>query len=568
MKLILNKFYIYIYISNMNIIKLLLEKFIKEEKNSLFLLIFLSLLNTLIQGTILSFINANIIDSIKIQNYCITEYFFYQFICVSIAFLIFNYNYKILQNKVLTKISQWIKKEILNIILLTSNENMKQINFIEFIIPMTRISGAFHILSSNLINLIIPFFSFLIIIFLYFLYNVPILGCFFIISNVMICLYLYINWKTLLIKKQKNEIEINNYEKYVIDILNNADKVIYRGEISNEIKKINIQSDNVITDSINFLIYANNHIFIIIIIIYIIIIIFMYNLILLYYKDKLKINVLLTLFSILFLYRDKMLGVIQNIPDYLEFIGKIDYIVNDFNNILNDKVYLNSAIYKSYSQNIIKFETIEFQNINFNYDKSEKLILTNLNINTKLTNKIIGVIGLSGKGKSSLVKLLLRLYKPISGNILIDGININLIDPNYIRKNITYVNQNSKLFDRKIIDNIMYGCKDINKCNEKFKEIMKYDKINKLIKHIDYNTKVGSLGDFLSGGQRQIINIINGLVNQSKILILDEPTNALDKDLKNDIILLIKNFLKYKQSIIIITHDKDMNSLFDEIITI
>lgn len=294
----------------------------------------------------------------------------------------------------------------------------------------------------------------------------------------------------------------------------------------------------------------------------------MYNLISLYYKDKLKINVLLTLFSILFLYRDKMLGVIQNIPDYLEFIGKVDYIVTDFDSILNEKVYLNSPIYKSYSQDVIKFETIEFQNINFNYDKSEKLILANLNINIKLTNKIIGVIGLSGKGKSSFVKLLLRLYKPISGNILIDGININLIDPNYIRKDITYVNQNSKLFDRKIIDNIIYGCKDINQCKEKFEEIMKYDKINKLLKNIDFNAKIGSLGEFLSGGQRQIINIINGLVNQSKILILDEPTNALDKELKDDIILLIKKFLKYKQTIIIITHDKDMNSLFDEIINI
>jgi ABC-type bacteriocin/lantibiotic exporter with double-glycine peptidase domain len=83
-----------------------------------------------------------------------------------------------------------------------------------------------------------------------------------------------------------------------------------------------------------------------------------------------------------------------------------------------------------------------------------------------------------------------------------------------------------------------------------------------------YNKQSGSLGENLSGGQRQVINIIGGLVNPSKILILDEPTNALDIDLKREILELIKTFKKYKKSIIIITHDKDVYPLFDEKIQI
>ena len=78
------------------------------------------------------------------------------------------------------------------------------------------------------------------------------------------------------------------------------------------------------------------------------------------------------------------------------------------------------------------------------------------------------------------------------------------------------------------------------------------------------NDTAGYSGEKLSGGQRQIVNIISGLVNPSKILILDEPTNALDKDLKQELLEIIKYFKPYKQSILIITHDKDVHPIFDD----
>jgi ABC-type bacteriocin/lantibiotic exporter with double-glycine peptidase domain len=78
-----------------------------------------------------------------------------------------------------------------------------------------------------------------------------------------------------------------------------------------------------------------------------------------------------------------------------------------------------------------------------------------------------------------------------------------------------------------------------------------------------YKKEAGLLGENLSGGQRQIVNMIGGFINPSKILVLDEPTNALDPVLKKEIIGLIKDFKQYKQNIIIITHDKDVMRLFD-----
>jgi ABC-type lipoprotein export system ATPase subunit len=94
---------------------------------------------------------------------------------------------------------------------------------------------------------------------------------------------------------------------------------------------------------------------------------------------------------------------------------------------------------------------------------------------------------------------------------------------------------------------------------------MQYPHIANLFRNIDiYKKQSGLLGENLSGGQRQVINMIGGFINPSKILVLDEPTNALDPSLKSEILQIIKDFKAYKQAIIIITHDKDVFPLFDD----
>jgi ABC-type bacteriocin/lantibiotic exporter with double-glycine peptidase domain len=158
-----------------------------------------------------------------------------------------------------------------------------------------------------------------------------------------------------------------------------------------------------------------------------------------------------------------------------------------------------------------------------------------------------------------------------NGNIYIDDINTKNINTSYIRKNIIYVSQNAKLFDNYLIDNIFYGCeeKEYDSSKKHLEVIMGYKKISELYKNVDLNNKKAGLsGENLSGGQRQVINIINGLIVPSKIVILDEPTNALDIELKKEIIQIIKYFKKYKNAIIIISHDKDIFNIFEETINL
>ena len=553
----------------MEIVNYLLIKFFKEEKINTFIIFLLSLLLTIFQTNIISYVSATIIQAVENNNFKDGFNNFYTFIGVSFIYLFIYRLYRNHQNNFLSKMPQWIKKEIIEIIFKINNVNISNVNFIEFITPITRIAMSCYVLFFDLISVMLPTLSFLIIISAYFLYKNSMFGILFFIANILIIVYCAYFWEVMLKEKSIHENKINDNEKIIVDLLNNIDKVIYRGEIENEIENYSLRTDEGIDIAITYINYITNHTFFITIFVYIIIFISIFYLIILTKNKKIDSTTFITFFTILLLYRDTILHLIQNIPDYLEFIGKLDYISVEFNKMLGDKQNTEDLINLKYEPVELEFDNIDFKNVSFKYPNTKKNIFKDFNFHIDFNKnyKIFGITGMSGKGKSTFVKLMLRLYDCDSGVISIDGVNIKEIDPTYIRSNITYVNQNSKLFDKKVIDNIMYGCKDNDKCSLHLKEILEYSKIQSLYQNIDlYKTNSGSLGENLSGGQRQVVNIISGLINPSKILILDEPTNALDMNLKNEIISIISTFKNYKKAIIIITHDRDLNTLFDKVL--
>jgi len=281
-----------------------------------------------------------------------------------------------------------------------------------------------------------------------------------------------------------------------------------------------------------------------------------------FFNKQVDLKTFITFFTILILYRDRMFAAIQQIPDFIEFMGRSDAVLKHFKDTADDYIRI---VGSKWAPMNLGFDVIKFENVRFKYKSSENYVMDNASFSLETDGKIIGITGLSGRGKSTFAKLLIKLYKPESGKIYIDGVDIESVDTDYIRRNITYVNQTSKLFDKKILENIFYGCGDIAVCQERLGEILKYDKIRELFKNVDLeNTRAGSLGEGLSGGQRQVVNIISGLVNDSKILILDEPTNALDGDLKKTVLEIIRRFKQYKKCIIVITHDKDMDAIFTD----
>ena len=556
----------------MNVLYYLLEKFFIEEWISAVVLIVLGLVLTLINTNFISTITAEIIQTVQEKKFQLTFQKFRSYCLTTLLFLFLLYVYKYFQNNLLTKLTQWLKHELLKIILLANNENIQNVNFIEFITPITRIPVSCYILLYDVVSVIIPTATFLVGISFYFLYKNRELGVVFILANLVLFAYIAFFWNDLCREKDKLEVKINENEKIIVDILNNIDKVIYRGQVPNEISVFEKKTNEAIAMGMQFLTYSTNHIMFMNFLLTCIVIFVLWKLITLKKNNTIDATLFITLFTILTNYRDRISGLLGNISDYLEFVGKLNYILDQFDLMLGQKGDLVKLLNVQYDASLITqlpMSSIKFRDVSFRYDDKHPFVFEHLSLDIVTDNKIIGITGLSGKGKSSFVKLLLRLYDPTLGKIEIDGVDILSIDPNIVRKQITYVNQNSKLFDKKVVDNFLYGCSDQDECNRNLNVILSYKKIQELYKNIDIQTKMaGSLGENLSGGQRQIANVIGGLVNPSPILILDEPTNALDPDLKEELLGIIKHFRKIKKCIFIITHDRDVLALFDEVIEI
>jgi ABC-type bacteriocin/lantibiotic exporter with double-glycine peptidase domain len=544
----------------MNIVFYLLATFLQEEKWNAMLMFLMSFTINIIQTNGLSFITAKVINFIQDKDKPNVLLYFQYFILISVVYIVFFSFFKHYQNLLLTKLRQWLKYRLVNMVLTINNEEFTQQNISDLNSPISRISNICFWISDDIITFLIPNFIFLCIISIFFLYNDVLFGIGFIVSNILMIGYCLTHVNEMIKYNQIYENDIIHSEFYLIDLLNNIDKIIYRGQTDSEIKKYTTLSEKSINSAYDFYGNGNYHGIILLIMVTIIIGISISYLIYLVFQKKMSVTIFITFFTIMLLYKEKIGTLTQQIPSYIEFLGRVDSVLKYFKNTEDD---YNEITNKQYNEVDLKFESIRFENVSFKYEKSEKYIYQHMNMEVDTTNDVIGITGLSGNGKSTYAKLILRMYKPSTGNIYIDEHNITELNPAYIRSNITYVNQNSKLFDKKVIENILYGCNDMDVCNSHLNEILRYPKIKQLYRNIDFeNTDSGFLGENLSGGQRQVINIISGLVNPCKILIMDEPTNALDPELKAEILALIKHFKKYKQCIIIITHDKDVFPIF------
>jgi ABC-type bacteriocin/lantibiotic exporter with double-glycine peptidase domain len=551
----------------MNIVYYLLGEFFKEEKFNIAIITIISFIINLLQTNSISYITANIIEEIGAKNQPKVLYYFYFFVAISAIFILLYAAFKHYQNIILAKLKQWIRHHLLRVLMLVNNENFSEMNFLKMNSPINRIGAVCYMVFNDVIIYLLPNFSFLVMVGLFFLYKHFALGLIFALGNILLTVYFLYYWDDMLIHSEAYEAMASESEAYMIEILNNIDKIIFRGQTENEIEVFSKKVKNSTDASIKFNSNVNDHGTIMYIIAYVFIFIFIFELIRLFFQKRLDFKIFITFFTIILLYRDKIMSIIQQLPDFIEFLGRTDSILKHFED-MKDKYddVINKPVYKEHD---LAFENVRFENITFQYSSNHKKVFELSNFSVDTNNTIIGITGLSGNGKSTFAKLLLKMYKPENGAIYIDDVDLVDIDTDYIRKNITYVSQNSKLFDKKITENVFYGCNDQNVCARHLEEILKYDKIRELYKNMNiYEKDAGSLGENLSGGQRQITNIISGLVNPSKILILDEPTNALDPGLKKELLKVIGDFKKYKKCIIIITHDSDVYSLFDNTINI
>lgn len=216
-------------------------------------------------------------------------------------------------------------------------------------------------------------------------------------------------------------------------------------------------------------------------------------------------------------------------------------------------------------RDIITKGKIQYKDIKYRYDKSKEEFLFNKFNLTIDGGKKYALIGRAGTGKTTIMKMLIGLHKIEDGAIYIDDVNIKDVDVDYLRENINYVNQQTKLFNEPIIDNIMYGNDHITKeqVKEKMKKYDLYEIYSEIASGIEGSA--GVQGGNLSLGMQKVTMLMRGIMKPSKIVILDEPLAGLDVNTKSRVINLILNECKDK-TVIIITHDHEIVPYLDDVI--
>lgn len=196
--------------------------------------------------------------------------------------------------------------------------------------------------------------------------------------------------------------------------------------------------------------------------------------------------------------------------------------------------------------------SISFKDVSFRYGLNTAEVIKDMSFNIR-PGTVIGIVGRSGSGKSTLTKLIQRLYIPEKGKILIDGVDISIVDPAWLRTQIGVVLQENFLFNMSIRDNIA-----INNPGASIEQVIEVAKIAGAHEFViefpeGYDTMIGEKGTGLSGGQKQRIAIARALLNNPRILIFDEATSALDYESER----IIQNNLKSicrGRTVLIIAH--------------
>ena len=267
-----------------------------------------------------------------------------------------------------------------------------------------------------------------------------------------------------------------------------------------------------------------------------------------------KLGLILPILSVYGLATFKLIPAFQHI---YSSIGAIKSNIPALESIQKDLEYSSNIILENDINNFKYFKLnkyISLENISFGYESSEKLILNQINL-TISANSIVGIVGPTGSGKSTLINIILGLIEPSEGRLMVDQQRINNKNLRSWQNSIGYVPQYIFLSEGTIAENVAFGLP---------KEEINFDKVFnalKLANMINYvtslehgiETKVGERGIKLSGGQQQRIGIARALYSEAEILIFDEATSSLDGNTEKIIIDSILEF-SGKKTIIMVAH--------------
>jgi ABC-type multidrug transport system fused ATPase/permease subunit len=444
---------------------------------------------------------------------------------------------------IIPRFNEYTTNKIFEKILKYYENNYADLELGKILAKINSLPSVLREITTDLFNWVVPKLLTLILLNCYFIYHNKTLGLLSFVFLIGIIYYNYNEYKQCISLSDKRYTTYEEKSETVQDKLSNLYAIYSSSKVSDEINNFNMTTKKFKLNQEMAMLCSNNIkntnnlltlLFFIVMLLYIVY---------LFRKQIITKEKLVTLFMMLSTYVPNLNTIVTYLPDYTNHMGIISN-VNDYIKMINVNIDQKPEI------KIINGE-INIKNLTFGYT-ANKNIFENFNIDIKPKVKL-AIVGPSGNGKSTLIKLIMGYFKVPDNSIFIDGQDINKFNLGSLRRQISYINQNTKLFNKTIYENIQYGN---SMSKEDINYLIKKYELESIFKNIPngFDTLVGVNGDSLSGGQKQIIQLLRSYNKNNPIVILDEPTSALDSLTKNAVINIIKD-ISINSTLLIITHD-------------
>ena len=541
------------------IIKGLLLKFLSTNK-IVYLYVFLSCISMFLQVIVSTLIYRKFLEKNIKENF----YKLIKQICILwiSMFVIYIIRSKI-ECSIAPDVNTFVRRELIINYLHTNEVHFNDKEAEKDHIKMIEAGYYYQKLFIWIFESIIPIIVIMIIMNIYFLIKCPSVGIINFISNIInivIIVIYYPKLRDIILKRRTdyNNLVVNMGENInnLINIYTSGslDKTVDKNDsLMNIYKKSLTEEITVVCDFINTLrvnVYTSTLLSIISL-----------------YKTTKRVEDFFDIFAIFVLYIPVFQNVISEIPKQFVYLTDMILIFKNFVKnkklTVDDKGYLATLNYP-YKYNDDNLHSckgkIVIDNITFSYDKSYIFTDFSLTINPM---ERIGIMAESGRGKTTLMKLLLNFIKPQKGNILLDGIDIKEINHRTLRERIKYINQKTLLLNDTIIDNFKYGN---NKTTQQIIDFLKKYNLEKLFP--DLETMVDMNGKNISMGMQKIIYLVRNILNDKCcVYIFDEPLTSLDENTRDSVIKMIDENTKNK-TVIVITHDKQILKILNRVINL
>jgi len=527
-----------------------------------YIMYLITLISLPLQSIAMPHYYGELINSLKDKNISNSKYLFCVLLGIWILIQAFSIGISYVDNYIWPKFHSYIRQYFFNLIVNRYNQNYQELQIGSILTKLIKLPWILDDVSNQVQRFLLSNSILIISNFIYLFRNHYSLGLLYIgcVTIVFIMSRLYFNNCKTNIKKVEEHYD--NCHEEIEDTLQNLLSIYTSQMIPDEKKRIadinevtrNEQYKSGICNR-KFKIYFS-------IVNILLFLALNYAAYMLYNKGKIPVSNLVSIFIINYTILSSLIALYESAKDFMNVKSHVELIQTFIDELPNTDTSKQTKKIPNTDRGL----DIRFKDIDYTHNSAKEQLFNKVNLKIHPHEKI-AVLGAISSGKSSIMKLLARLQTFQGGEIYINEVAITEIDIDELRKQIIYIPQHPKLFNRTLRENLLFGL-DESITIEYILNFIKecgLDDIEKIYR-TRMDDKVGKGGSNLSGGARQLVWIIRAIMQKCSVCILDEPSSSLDPQSKEHIKKMM-HIMGKDRAVIMITHDMDMLDNFDRIIT-